>query len=150
MSNIIDELLGRSPQKPGDPRPEGTDATAAAVAALVAEDAQPEGYRPYLARAIPQLGFVLVEKSGTMHGIQYPTISRLRHERRGGAEQVSFHADGLAVVMEGRGLSVIFRALVRHTLLEAREYDGTGGEAEATRIDRLGVVDTVPELRPSR
>lgn len=148
MSNIIDELLGRKPT-PGTAAG-GAPEEDAARAELAAEDAAPEHYRPYVIRSRPQLGFVLIEKGGTMHGFQYHTIRQLRHEHRGGAEYLSFHADGLAVAMEGRGLGVMFRALVRHTLTEAREYDERPATGEATMIARMGVVDVSAELRAAR
>ena len=34
-----------------------------------------------------------------------------------------FTSDGTAVVMEGSALKVVFLAIMRHTLMELREYD---------------------------
>lgn len=141
--NAIDELLGRT--APSSPAPAPVPATASSAqevqAELIEEAAEPDEYRPYILRTRPQMGFTLVEASGTLHGFMYHTLRHPKHQRRDGHEFLSFTADGLAVVMQGRGLALLFRALVRHTLAEVREFDGKAGPETVTRIDRLGVVD---------
>lgn len=134
----IEELLGRKAPT--------TEAAAPVRASeppeLLEEDTEPDGYRPYLTRSRPQMGFTVIEKDGTLHGFMYHTLRHPKHQRRDGIEFLSFGADGMAVVMQGRGLATLFRALVRHTLIEAREYDGQDKRETIARIDRLQVQDT--------
>ena len=139
----VEQLLGldevpseRETAQPGAARVEEPRAE------LVEEDAEPEGYRPYISRSRPQMGFTLIERGGTMHGFMYHTVRHPKHQLRDGDEFLSFTADGLAVVMQGQGLKILFRAMIRHTLVEGREHDGKAVVDTPTRIDRLAVVDT--------
>jgi hypothetical protein len=103
---------------------------------------EPEHYRPLVARAQPQLAFCLVEADGTLHGFPYHTMRHLKYRERNGATFVSFSSDGIAVVMQGDGMKVVFWGLQRHTLVEAREYDGKPVGDTTVRITRLTVQDT--------
>jgi hypothetical protein len=136
MSSAIDDILGKKVQeKPGDELKAMQDELAAEAAAL-------DSYRPYVVRSRPQLGFVVIEANGTRHGFQYHTLRHPKHERRNGDEFLSFHADGLAVVMQGTGLTVLHSALVRAALVEVREYDNLPMTAKnPTKITRLEVQD---------
>ena len=136
--NVIDAIFG---EVGAADRASAARAEEQARAELAAEAAEPEFYRPYIARARPQMGFAVVEKNGTMHGFQYHTLRHPMHEKRDGEEYLSFLADGCAVVMQGKGLKLLFRALIRQTLAEAREYDGKPVEDISARIDRLSVAD---------
>ena len=114
----------------------------AAKAELFAEAATPDLYRPYITRARPLLGFAVIEKDGkTLHGFQYHTMRHPKQQERDGKEYLSLAADGMALVIEGRGLAIVFRALMRHTLLEIREYDGKESSDPAVHISLVGVVD---------
>lgn len=145
-ANPIEQILGRGNQPaPSAPAPATPARPEDEQTTLLTE---PAHYRPYIIWPRPQVAFCVVQQDGTMHGFQYHTLRHLKFERRDGDEFLSFTADGLAVVMQGRAMRVLFHALVRHTLLEAREYDGKPDpEGIATRIERLGVVDTRAELR---
>ncbi|MDN3568715.1 hypothetical protein ACFQY5_35980 [Paeniroseomonas aquatica] len=138
--NAIDAILGRK----NDPVAGKAAEDASAVQSeLLAEAAEPDAYRPYIIRARPQLGFTLIENDGTRHGFQYHALRHPKWQRRNGEEFMSFTADGLAVVMQGRGLTILHAALVRGTLAEVREHDGKQPVSAdtTTQIDRLEVQD---------
>lgn len=109
---------------------------------LATAAAEPEHYRPMVARSQPQLAFCLVEADGTLHGFQYHTMRHLKHRDRNGEEFLSFSSDGVAVVMQGDGLKLVFQGLQRHTLVEARECDNRPIQDNRVRITRLTVQDT--------
>lgn len=137
-SNAIDDILGRSKGK-DEPKNSLADE-------LTADAAEPEVYRPYLSRSRPQMAFAMIEATGTAHGFMYHTLRHPKHERREGEEFLSFTADGIAVVMQGSGLYVLFLALLRHTLIEVRAYDGKPIADGTTRITRLEVADAMERL----
>jgi hypothetical protein len=136
MSSAIEAILGKSKGK-DEPSPADE---------LAADAVEPEGYRPYLMRARPQMAFALIESTGTAHGFMYHTLRHPKHEVRDGEEFLSFAADGIAVVMQGSGLYILFLALLRHTLIEVRAYDGKAITDGTTRITRLEVSDAVERL----
>ncbi len=109
---------------------------------LATAAAEPEHYRPVVARTHPQLAFCLVEADGTLHGFQYHSLRHLKYRERNGEEFLSFSSDGIAVVMQGDGLRAVFWGLQRHTLVEAREYDNRPMQDNQVRITRLTVQDT--------
>lgn len=140
--SAIEDILGRKAEdKAGD--------ELKAVQAELAADAAPlDAYRPYVVRSRQQLGFLLIEAGGKRHGFYYHTLRHPVHERRGGEELLSFHADGLAVVMQGTGLVVLQSALLRGWMVEAREYDGLPVAAgNPTKITRLEVEDVQQRMR---
>lgn len=134
--NPIEEILGKITAPPSQ------DEEKAARAELQAEASEPEGYRPYLIRARAQMGCTIITADGTRRGFQYHTLRNPKHERRDGAEQLSWTADGMAYAMEGQGLVILHAALVRGTLAEVRQYDGKRKGDNATCIDTLQVIDT--------
>ncbi len=123
------------------------------MAELFADMAETDTYRPFLVRPSAQIAFLVIEADGTMHGFLYHTLRHPRFQVRGGEEFISFVSDGVAVVMQGTAMRVMFRALVRHTLIEVQEYDGKPQGELATRIARLEVADPLdseeqPRPRP--
>lgn len=138
--NPIDQILGRRSAQADSAIAEDVQTV---QAELLAEAAEPDAYRPYVIRSRPQLGFTLIEKDSTRHGFHYHTLRHPKWQQRGGAEFLSFVADGLAVVMQGRGLVLLHAALVGGKLAEIREYDGEQqrNAGAPTRIDRLEVQD---------
>ena len=141
MSGSTDKVLGSILGKAEDPEK-------AAANELQTEATEPEVYRPYVIRARPQMGFMVVEADGTMHGFMYHTLHHPKHQVRDGEEFLSFSSSGIAVVMQGRGLKIIFLALMRHTLVEVRAYDGRPPGELASRIERLAITDTT--ARPAQ
>ena len=140
MSNtFLDTILGRPPADE-----ETAEQAQDHVALEIAEQAkEPDNYRPYVTRPRPQMAFAVIEKGGTLHGFMYHQLRHPKHETRGEQEFLSFTADGAAVNMQGTGLRVIALAMLRHCLIEVREYDGKQPVVnQETRIDRLQVVDT--------
>ena len=138
--NPIDQILGRRSAQADSSTAEDVRAV---QAELLADAAEPDAYRPYIIRARPQLGFTLIEKDGTRHGFHYHTLRHPKWQRRNGEEFLSFVADGFAVVMQGRGLTLLHAALVGGKLAEIREHDGEQPvSADATtQIVRLEVQD---------
>ena len=130
----IDSILGKSTGV-------ADDADKKSSADLYAFAEPPETYRPSVIHPRPQMAFGVVEASGTMHGFMYHTLRHPKHQVRGGEEFLSFTADGIAVVVQGTGLRVVFLAMLRHVLVELREYDGKPIGDTATRITRLAIVD---------
>lgn len=107
---------------------------------------EPSGYRAALIRPRPQMGFVMIEATGDMHGFMYHTINHPTYQVRNGEELISFTSNGIAVVMQGWSIKEIFAAIMRHTLLEVREYDGRSSiEPGKSKIVRIGIVDTNPK-----
>ena len=117
------------------------DTAKTAMAELFADTAESDSYQPFLVRPSAQISFILVEANGTMHGFLYHTLRHPKFEVRGGEEIISFVSDGIAVVMQGVGMRVMFRALIRHALMEVHEYDGKPPGEIKTRITRLEVDD---------
>jgi hypothetical protein len=141
--SAIDAILGKSAAPTA-----GDDQSAAEE--LRREAAEPDTYRACVIRSRPQMGFALAESDGTLHGFMYHTLRHPKHQVRNGEEFLSFTADGMAVVMQGTGLRTVFLALLRHTLAEAREYDGSKPiEDGSIKVERLEVRDTrAEEQRP--
>lgn len=142
-SNAIDDILGCSKPK------EAADTSL--TAELEADAAEPEAYRPFLFRSRPQMDFTVIEAPaseapGAWHGFMYHTLRHPKHEVREGQEFLSFTADGIAVVMQGTGLRAIFLAMMRHTLIEIRAYDGKLILDGSTCITRLEVNDAVERI----
>lgn len=134
--SVIDAIFGQTAAGGHSaPAPAGDEQ---ALAELREELQEPDFYRPYIIRARPVVGFSFVEKDGRSRGFQYHTL-RLPDFRPGppGKEILTFVADGMAIGMEGSGLKLLWRALVRHTLYEARQYDA---KPETERSYPLGVV----------
>lgn len=155
MDNPLEHVFRGKPAAPKlvvqrevAPSPSNADHNAE-LAELFADLAEPEHYRPYLTKPRPLLAFALIEKDGTMHGFQYFTVRHPKHQVQNGTDYLSFVADGMAVVIEGRGLAMLFRSLLRHTLAEAREYDGRPLGEDKTHISRLEVVDPRADKEPS-
>ena len=121
------------------------DPAKSVIAELVSSAADPDSYRPSIIRPRAQVGFSLVEADGTMHGFMYHTLRHPKHQVRGAEEYLTFTADGLAVVIQGIGLRVIYLALVRHALAELREYDGRPIVDGSTRVIRLAVAESEGE-----
>lgn len=136
--SAIDQILGKGNDD------SAVDELQAVHDELQADVAEPEAYRPYIIRARPQLGFTLIESDGTRHGFSFHTLRHPKHQKRGEEEFLSFSADGLAVVMQGRGLTILHAAMVRATVAEVREHDGQQHVSAdtATLISRLEVQDT--------
>jgi hypothetical protein len=138
--STIDDILGRN---------SGATAKDADIVQteLLADVEEPETYRPYLVRSRPQVMFSLIESDGTSHGFQYHALRHPKHQVRNGEEFLSFTADGLAVVMQGERLRILYLALLRYTLAEAREYDRKPMGELLTKITRLEVEDVQERVK---
>ena len=144
MSRLTDAIIGKTPTAAAS-HPGGGHA-ADINAALAADAAEPESYRPYLTKPHPQVMFSVIERDGTETAFQYHTLRAPKFHRRSNQEFLSFTADGQAVTMQGSGLRAVLLALKRYALSEMREYDGKPPGELPTRIDRLEVVDAQEQL----
>lgn len=119
MSNAINKILGT-----------GTKAAE-----------EPAEYRAFVdSGGRPQMGFSVTHANGDMDGFLYHSLDNLNYQTRNGAEFLSFTHRGKAVTMQGERLRVVFRALMRHTIMEIHEQDGRRVEAGQPTIARLEVT----------
>ena len=112
---------------------------------------EPTDYRAFVdSGGRPQMGFSITRANGDMDGFLYHLLDNVNFQTRNGAEFVSFSHRGKAVTMQGVGLRVIFRAMMRHTLMEIHEQDGrpvAPGEPSVTRLAITVVGDASPAVR---
>lgn len=71
----------------------------------------------------PQMGFAVVFTDASMNGFLYHSLDNLRFEQRHGRDFLAFTHRGTAVTMQGLKLDMIFRAIMRHLLVEIVEWD---------------------------
>lgn len=85
----------------------------------------------------PQAAFSLKLANGEMHGFQYFNIDNLKFSPgRGGRDYLSFDHRGKVVVIKGRGLAAIYRAVVQQVLVEARDdVDTQDCDTAISKID---------------
>lgn len=152
---MIEELLeGKAEQPSSKVTPPSAPALAApqpvAPARAQEDDAEPDGYRPYVIRG-PRPSFSVVEASGKRHGFAYHNLRHPKHEVHHGSEFLSFLSDGCEVIMQGKGLLTIYHGMLRHTLWEMRAHDGQQPHADekqkGTAITRLEVVEPQERLK---
>ena len=113
----------------------------AAAAEMFGELAEPDTYEPYLLRPHAQVAVTLHKANGIRHGFLYHNLRHPRFEPCGDSDLISFTADGLACVIEGKGMGEMFDLLMLQTLLRIREYDGRPPGKLAARITRIEVAD---------
>lgn len=95
----------------------------------------------------PQLGFSVTHANGDIDGFLYHALDNMQLQTRNGAEYLSFTHRSKAVTIQGENLRVIFRAMMRHTLMEICEPDGRPAAPNMPTIMRLEVT-TVGEPVP--
>lgn len=89
----------------------------------------------------PQMGFSVTHASGDMEGFLYHLLDNMQLQTRSGVDFLSFTHRARAVTMQGSGLRVIMKALVRHTLMEIHVENGKpAAEAGLPRVTRLDVT----------
>lgn len=112
-------------------------------------DAESPEYRSFMdSGGRPQMGFSITQADGTMDGFLYHNLDNLRMQVRNGSEFLTFTHRGTAVTIQGEKLKVIFRAMMRHTLMEIHERDGRASQRpEDPTIIKLAV--TPPEENPA-
>ena len=98
----------------------------------------------------PQMGFSVTHATGDMDGFLYHSLDNLNYQTRNGAEFLSFTHHAKAVTIQGTGLRVIFRAIMRHTAMELHQQDGrpaAAGEPVITRLEVTTVGQQGPAVR---
>src|SRR5665811_69974 len=86
---------------------------------------EPNEYRSYVdSGGRRQMGFSITRANGDMDSFLYHNLDNQQFQIRNGAEFLSFTHRGKAVTIQGTKLKVIFRAMMRHTLMEINEDDG--------------------------
>jgi hypothetical protein len=102
---------------------------------------RPSEYRSFIDSGHrPQMGFAITCANGDMHGFLYHTLDNMQLQARGGAEFLSFTHRSKAVTIQGEGLEVIFRAMMRHTLMEIAEPDGRPSVPGMPIITRMEIT----------
>ena len=93
----------------------------------------------------PQMGFTILRKNGDMDGFLYHSLDNLQLRGR----FLSFTHRSKAVTIEGDELDLIFRAIMRHTLVEIAEPDGRPAVAGLPVIVRMEIT-TAGEVLPGQ
>lgn len=120
MSNAINRILGAGTRPTVD---------------------EPAEYRAFVdSGGRPQMGFAICRANGDMDGFLYHLLDNVNFQTRNGEEFVSFTHRGKAVTMQGIGMRAIFRAMMRHTLMEIHEQDGRPVEPGQPRVTRLAIT----------
>jgi hypothetical protein len=102
-------------------------------------------YRAYVdSGGRPQMGFAITRANGDMDGFQYHNLDNQLYQTRNGSEFLSFTHRGKAVTIQGTKLKVIFRALMRQTLMEIHEADGRPVAAGDPTIIRMEITTVGP------
>lgn len=100
MSSAIDRILGRS----------------------LGIEAEPTEYHSFVdSGGRPQMGFYIAQANGTIDGFLYHNLDNLRLQTRNGSDFLSFTHRGTAVTIQGARLRILFKAIMRHTLMEIHE-----------------------------
>ena len=103
-------------------------------------------YQPYIdSGGRPQMGFSITRANGDMDGFLFHSLDNLRHQTRNGQEFLSFTHRGTAVTMQGTRLQILFRAIMRHTLMEIHEENGTRVELDEAAPTITKVAVTLPD-----
>jgi hypothetical protein len=106
---------------------------------------EPSEYRSYVdSGGRPQMAFAITRANGDMDGFQYHNLDNQLYQVRGGAEFLSFTSRGKAVTIQGTKLKVIFRAMMRQTLMEINEADGRPAAPDMPTIIRMEVTTVGP------
>jgi hypothetical protein len=101
----------------------------------------------------PQLGFSVVHANGDMDGFLYHSLDNLDCRTVNGMEYLTFTHRGKAVTIQGTGLKVGFRNIMRHTLMEIHEQDGRPvieGKPVITRLKVSMVGEENPDAKALR
>lgn len=88
----------------------------------------------------PQVGFSITRVNGDMDGFLYHSLDNMQLRTVNGAEYLSFTHRSKAVTIQGRALSPILRAILRHTLMEIVEPDGRPAAADMPVITRMEIT----------
>jgi hypothetical protein len=129
MSDALNKILGRGPSL----------------------EAEPSEYRSYIdSGGRPQMGFFIAQVDGTMDGFLYHSLDNIRFQVRNGSDFLTFTHRGTAVTIQGTGLKVMFKAMMRHTLMEIHENDGHESDRKQPQIVRLEVTPADTPSRPVR
>jgi hypothetical protein len=108
-------------------------------------------YEPFVdSGGRPQMGFVVSRGARTKDGFLYHSLDNIRFLEHEGAEFLTFTHRATAVTIQGQRLSVILRAIMRHTLMEINAPDGRDEleDGELPTIERIAI--TYPnELPPA-
>lgn len=93
--------------------------------ATVRPTEEPTEYRAFVdSGGRPQMAFSLCRANGNMDGFLYHALDNIAYETRGGLEFLSFNSRAKLVTIQGQQIAAIYRAMIRHTLMEIRETDG--------------------------
>jgi hypothetical protein len=92
----------------------------------------------------PQMGFSIARANGDMEGFLYHNLDNLNFQTRNGAEFLSFTHRGKAVTLQGTRLRIIFRAIMRHTLMEINEAGGRTADPALPVISRMEITTVEP------
>ena len=102
---------------------------------------EPTAYRAFVdSGGRPQMGFSITRANGDMDGFLYHLLDNVNFQTRNGEEFVSFTHRGKAVTMQGVGMRAIFRAMMRHTLMEIHEQDGRRVEPGQPSVVKLAIT----------
>jgi hypothetical protein len=102
---------------------------------------EPSEYRSYVdSGARPQMGFSITRANGDMDGFLYHTLDNMQLQTKNGSDFLSFTHRGKAVTIQGTALRVIFRLMMRHTLMEINEPNGRPAAAGMPVIQRLEIT----------
>jgi hypothetical protein len=112
---------------------------------------EPAEYRAFVdSGGRPQMGFSITRANGDMDGFLYHLLDNLNCQTRNGEEFVSFSHRGKAVTMQGIGMRSIFRAMMRHTLMEIHEQDGRPVAKGEPVVSRLAITVVGEATSPVR
>ncbi len=112
---------------------------------------EPAEYRAFVdSGSRPQMGFSITRANGDMDGFLYHSLDNMNFQTRNGEEFVSFSHRGKAVTMQGIGMRAIFRAIMRHTLMEIHEQDGRPVPEGQPCVTRLAITIVGQDPPPVR
>jgi len=100
-------------------------------------------YEPFVdSGGRPQMGFVVSRGASTKDGFLYHSLDNIRFLERDGAEFLTFTHRATAVTIQGTRLTIILRAIMRHTLMEINAPDGreVPESEELPTIERIAIT----------
>ena len=95
----------------------------------------------------PQMGFSFHHRSGKITGFPYCGISYPDYDAREGREFISFVYCGSAVTIEGQNIREFHRHIMRHTLMEMHEHDGSALVPGQPVFIRIAITDAREMMR---
>ena len=87
-----------------------------------------------------QHSFSVALASGEMHGFHYFNVDNLTFKPGRKGDYLSFDHRGKVVVVRGRGLQVIYHALIGQVLMEVRELEQHCSNSRQVSISRIDIT----------